>query len=196
MRRLLIIAFLSTFTWISYGQVDPTWLKHWNEAMGSRPAVIDSESRIASADEPGQPLIIHGKIMDPDGNPAPNVIIHSYHRDNEGFDFGANDNSTSTWRIQGWAKTDKNGSFTFHTIRPAPDHLGREGGHIHFTLISNDYGKQWAPKVFFADDKMVTAKQRKASAERGEFGNVLDIRKTDDGQEVVVKFKLKTEADF
>lgn len=180
----------------SFGQVDPAWLKSWNEAQETRPANIESLGRIALEDEPGIPLTIHGWILRPDGEPANDVVVHAYHRDSDGFDFGPNDNSVTTWRLQGWVRTDAEGRFEFRTIRPAPDYLGREGAHIHFTLESNKFGRQWAPKVFFADDPLVTAEQRRRSKDAGDFHWVLDVWEINGVQHVDAMIQLKEEADF
>ncbi|MEL7148459.1 MAG: hypothetical protein AAFO69_18945, partial [Bacteroidota bacterium] len=135
---------------------DPVWLKRWEEASTKKPKVLQSKSRIAPFEEPGTPMVIRGQVFLPNERPAAGVIVHAYHRDINGFDFGDKDRMTSTWRLQGWAVTDSKGYFEFSSIRPAPDHLGREGAHIHITLISETYGKQWAPTVFLADDPAVT----------------------------------------
>lgn len=132
-----------------WGQADPYWMRSWNEAQKSRPATLYSSSRIASATEPGEPLRVRGTVLLPDGRtPAAGVTVHAYHRDRDGFDFGPGDRTTTTWRLQGWAVTDEGGHFEFLTIRPAPDHLGRDGPHIHFTTDSREFGRQWAPTLF------------------------------------------------
>ncbi|MEO1054342.1 MAG: hypothetical protein AAFX87_27135 [Bacteroidota bacterium] len=178
------------------GQVDPRWLNSWNEANEMIPSKISSVSRIAPEDEPGKPLIIQGKIFNPDGTPAKNVLVHAYHRDARGYDFGKNDRELSTWRLQGWAKTDENGSFEFKTIRPAADHISREGPHIHFTTLSAHYGRQWAPKVFFDDDPLLTASQRMRSQEAGEYGWIAEVEVKDGVQYITVNIKLKESGDF
>lgn len=178
------------------GQADPAWLRNWNEGREGRPMTMTSGGRIASEHEPGVPLIIHGRIFNPDGTSAGGVVVHAYHRDSDGFEFGPNDNSLTTWKLQGWVETDAEGRFEFKTIRPAPDHLGREGSHVHFTLESVDFGPQWAPKVFLSDDPLVTADQRQRSKEAGEFGFVREVQSADNVQHVDVRIRLKEEADF
>src|SRR5262245_24767853 len=117
----------------SHGQADPYWLRSWNEAQRSRPAQMGASSTIASTSEPGTPFVARCQVFLPDGRtPASRVVVHSYHRDHAGYDFGAHDTALTTWRLQGWALTDAEGRFEFRTIRPAPDHLGREGAHVHF----------------------------------------------------------------
>ena len=126
--------------------VDPAWLASWNEAVATRPATISKTARIGEEGEPGEPLIIQGQVTTPDGAPAAGVDVLAYHRDAAGFEFGQGDRQTTTWRLRAWARTDDSGEFTFVTIRPAPDALGREAPHVHFTLVSDAWGRQWAPK--------------------------------------------------
>ena len=180
----------------SRGQADPSWLRSWNEAQEGRPVTMTSSGRIASEHEPGIPLIIRGRIFGPDGTSAGRVVVHAYHRDHDGFEFGPRDNSLTTWKLQGWVETDAEGRFEFQTIRPAPDHLGREGSHIHFTLESDEFGRQWAPTVFLSDDPAVTADQRRRSKEAGEFAWARELQTADGVQHVYVRIRLKEKADF
>ncbi len=181
----------------SMSQADPFWLKSWNEAQRGRPAQMSASSRIASENEPGIPLHIEGEIVKPDGRtPARDVVVHAYHRDNDGFDFGKDDRELTTWRLQGWAVTDDQGRFEFRTIRPAPDHMGRDGSHIHITVESPEHGRQWAPTVYFSDDTLVKERRRNESAEAGEFGWVRDVETVEGVQHTSVKIRLKTKADF
>lgn len=192
---LLIVGLLSAR--VSMSQADPFWLKSWNEAQRTRPAQISSAARIAPAEEPGIPLLIKGEIVEPDGRtPAKGVIVHAYHRDNDGYDFGKDDRELTTWRLQGWARTDDQGRFEFRTIRPAPDHMGRDGSHIHITVESSEFGRQWAPTVYFSDDPLVKDERRGESAKAGEFGWVRDVKTIDGTQHASVKIKLGNKADF
>lgn len=178
----------------SQGQVDPAWLESWNDALERRPAEIGASSRIAPESESGIPLTIIGRVVLPDGSAAAGVLVHAYHRDDDGVEFDSQ--NAVRWLLEGWARTDKDGRFEFRTIRPAPDNLGREGAHIHFTLVSDEFGKQWAPKVFFADDPQVPARERRRSGKAGEFGWVRVAETTDSGQTIRVNLRLKAQPDF
>lgn len=180
----------------SRAQVDSAWLSSWNEAQVGRPDNMTSSGRIAAENEPGISLIIRGQILEPDGSPAQEVVVHGYHRDHHGFDFGPGDNSVTTWRLQGWVETDAQGRFEFQTIRPAADHLGREGAHIHFTLESGEFGRQWAPMIFLSDDPLVTADQHRQSEAAEGFAWIREIQTTDGVQNIDVRIKLKEQADF
>lgn len=192
-----VLAAVACNTSSSAAQVDPYWLRSWEKAQETRPRVMASSSRIAPANEPGTPLVVRGKVIRPDGRtPAEGVVVHAYHRDTHGFDFGPDDKALPTWRLQGWAVTDREGSFEFRTIRPAPDHLGREAAHIHFTLDARESGRQWAPTLFLADDPLVTARQRTQSAAAGEFGWVQEVSMSDGVGNVAVRIRLKAKGDF
>lgn len=148
-------------------------------------------------DEPGIPFVVHGQIFKPNGHEvAKNTLIHLYHRDHAGFDFGINDKELSTWRLQGWAKTNSEGKFEFYTIRPAPDHIGREGGHLHFTVVSEEFGKQWLHKIHFLDDPKISDKEKQLSAAQGQFSWLKDVQTLEGIQHIQVAFKLKEKADF
>jgi protocatechuate 3,4-dioxygenase beta subunit len=195
--RAVIIVASAFGVQCALAQADPFWLKSWNEAQQSRPAHISSTGRIAPATEPGTPLSIRGMIVEPDGRtPAEGVVVHAYHRDQQGFDFGRDDREFTTWRLQGWAKTDARGFFEFDTIRPAPDHMGRDAAHVHFTLESAKHGRQWANTVYVSDDPRVPKKIREQSAAEGEFGRVRDVESVSGVQRINVKFRLKEKADF
>lgn len=179
------------------GKVDPYWLRSWNEAQKTRPEVMHSQGRIAQPFEPGNPLVIHGQVFEPDGHtPAADVVVHAYHRDTHGFDFGLDDNELTTWRLQGWVVTDTEGRFEFETIKPAEDHLGRDGPHVHVTLESKEYGRQWAPTLFFEDDSLLSNEARRQSAKAGEFGWVMKVDMVDGVQHVAARIRLREEGDF
>ncbi|MEL7313217.1 MAG: hypothetical protein AAFN07_17000 [Pseudomonadota bacterium] len=177
-------------------EVDPAWLRAWNEALAAKSVPLSSVSRIGSPDEPGVPFVVRGTVFTPDGEVAPNVVVHSYHRDAEGFELGRNDRELTMWRLQGWAITDERGKFEFQTIRPAADYLGREAAHIHFTLVSGNYGNQWAPKVFLADDPMLSERDIARSRALGQFALFATPEKRNNQLEISVVFTLKSGADF
>lgn len=194
--RTLLLASIALAASAAWAQVDPEWLKSWNQALENRPAEITSTGRIAAEQEPGTPMVVHGQVVTPDGFPASNVVVHGYHRDNAGFESGPKDDALGTWRLQGWVKTDAEGRFVFKTIRPAPDNLGREAGHIHFTVESAAHGRQWVRSVFFSDDPMVTAQQRRQSKRAGDYGRVREVRTENNVQHIDVKIRLKEKGDF
>ena len=193
---LLSIVLQIAFTGTSLGQVDPSWLRSWNLAQEQRPSELKSVARIADEEEPGIDLVIRGQVVKPDGTPASGVVIHAYHRDEEGLEFGRRDSALETWKLQGWAKSDSEGRFEFQTIRPSPDHLGREASHIHFTVESKEFGRQWAPKVFLSDDPLLTEKDRQRAKEPNARYPIVEVRTVLGVQHIDVRIPLKKTGDF
>lgn len=194
MTLLILPLFIGCST--ARAQVDQAWLNQWNKANEFKPSKISSSGRIASENEPGIPLIIRGSVFNPDETPAAGVIVHAYHRDAQGYEFGGNDSQLNTWRLQGWVKTDVNGFFEFRTIKPAADHLGREGAHIHFTTVSERYGRQWAPKVFLADDPLITESQRIRSRMAGKYGWICELKASAGIPFIIANIRQKSTKDF
>lgn len=187
---------LSLYSTFAGAKVDPSWLASWNEAWLQKPSELKSITNLANSSEAGIKLVVDGRVFDPFGKPAEGVIVHAYHRDNKGFDFGFRDKELTTWRIQGWVITDSQGRFTLQTIRPAPDFLGREGGHIHFTTISEKYGRQWALKAYFYGDPLLTEQQKIRSEKAGMFGAIRRVNTTENGEQINVAIKMKIDSDF
>ena len=67
---VLLLTLPATIPVIARAQVDPEWLRSWNEAWAARPAEITAEGRIGEPGEPGTPFLILGRILGPDGAPA------------------------------------------------------------------------------------------------------------------------------
>ena len=168
----------------------------WREAQTHRPAALDSTARIAPVDEPGTPLVVEGRVLEPDGaTPAPDVVVFAYQTDRDGVYFGPG-KPGAPWRLQGWARTDGKGRFELRTIRPGPYPGRRVPAHIHLTLESPAHGRQWTPSVLFADDPLVSPAEREKSAAAGRLGRVREVRTEEGVAHVEVVFELKTAPDF
>ena len=140
-------------------------MRDWETAQLARPAHLTSHSRIAPEGEPGQPLIVHGRVFRPDGKtPAPGVIVFAYHTDAKGLYHRDGEHG---WRLRGWAVTDQEGRFEFATIRPAPYPSGKVPAHIHWAIEGGGVPRQWAEELRFDDDPLPT--ERDGTAQVVEF---------------------------
>jgi len=122
------------------------------------PTQIASAGRIATANEPGEPLMIEGTVVDDDTKaPVAGVVVYAYHTDSTGHyrNDGASEwSAENTPRLRGWVKTDSHGQFEWQTIRPAPYPNRDVPAHIHVTAWGAGYPVQWF-QVEFAGDPLL-----------------------------------------
>ncbi len=189
----LLISIVAT---VSANAQDQGWLRMWKEAQSHRPATLTSTGRIAAESEPGTPLVIHGRIVQPDGKtPAARVVVFAYQTDNDGVYSGPG-KPGRPWRLQGWAMTDADGRFELRTIRPAPYPGHTIPAHVHLSFETASHGRQWADELRFSDDRLVTDAESKTSAGRGMFGNIVTPAVRDGVQHVDFNVRLKPRGDF
>jgi protocatechuate 3,4-dioxygenase, beta subunit len=144
------------------------------------PNNVSSVGTIANSSEPGERLVVTGQVFAPDGQTlAADVTVYAYQTDTIGH--YQNDPQTRVARLHGWAKTDSQGRFEFHTIRPGP-YPGRSvAAHIHFHIYGGGYPLQWTPDLMFADDPLIRPDQLQSSAALGRFANIQTLTRDPDG---------------
>lgn len=101
-------------------------------AQQQRPASLGTTARIAPATEPGDPLVIRGRLLNEDGSPSGDAVVFAYQTDRGGL-YDRRENGPHSWRLRGWARTDADGRFTFETIRPGSYPASNIAPHVHFT---------------------------------------------------------------
>lgn len=167
---------------VSAGAQDREWLQMWEEAQRVRPRAVGSTARIAPTGEPGTPLVVHGKVFQRDGKtPARDLLVFAYQTDATGV---YNRAGARGWRLKGWAKTDANGRFEFHTIRPGSYPRSRTPAHIHLTIEGAGVARRWTEELQFADDPYVSerASARPVTTRGGVQHVDFHVRITDEGR--------------
>lgn len=147
---------------------DPTW-----------------ETTIAPAGEPGEPLLIEGRIVDAQGRPQKGVLVYVYHTNAEGVYPTRGDETGNGYRhgyLRGWMRTGADGRYRFRTIRPG-GYPGREDPqHIHVTLTPPDDEERWVDSIWFAGDPRITPELEAARREgRGGPGATITLQPGADG---------------
>lgn len=93
------------------------------------------------------------------------------------------ENQTGHGHIRGWVKTDENGKYTIHTIRPAPYPNEEFPAHIHLIIkepeINNEY---WIDDITFEDDKLLIPYRKKHPFENRGGKGIVRIQLRDDLQ--------------
>lgn len=131
--------FVLVMAWVSAGLLGATvvaqdveYQKALERAQKQRPASLTSTARIAPTTEPGTSLVIRGQLLNVNGSPAADAVIFAYHTDREGL-YDRRENGPHSWRLRGWVQTDREGRFTFETIRPGSYPNSNNPPHVHFT---------------------------------------------------------------
>lgn len=89
--------------------------------------------RIAGAEEPGERMVVEGKVLGPGGEPVAGARVLVYHTDAAGhYSRGGMDESSS--RLCGVLRTDARGRYRVETIRPGPYPGGRTPRHLHYQV--------------------------------------------------------------
>ena len=173
-RRFLVALPVLTVAWGTYlgGAQDVEFLRAWDRAQKAKPAQLTSKARIAPAGEPGTPLVIRGQVFQRDGKtPAPGITVFAYHTDRSGL-YDKPEAGPHSWRLKGWALTDREGRFQFETIRPGSYPNSKIAAHVHFSIVGPNVERQFPAELNFDDDPLVTADERAKSKAAGQFGGV------------------------
>lgn len=147
------------------------------EAVAERdPSALSGTTRIAGPDEPGERMMLTGRVMTADGRePAVGVVIYAHHTNAAGL--YANGLPDTQWsrrhgRLRGWVRTDSEGRYSFDTVKPAPYPDRTMPAHVH--LFVGEPGKRpyYIDDVVFDGEFGVTPAYRDAQELRGGSGIV------------------------
>ena len=120
------------------------------------PKDLSSIMTIAPADEPGSRMIIRGRVLNADTKaPYAGALLYAYHTDNTGH-YATSDTGSNIlrWhgRLHGWCRTDAEGRYEIHSIRPAGYPNGKAPQHIHAAVQLSNGAAYWINEFVFADD--------------------------------------------
>lgn len=129
------------------------------------PPEVSSTGVIAPDGEPGERLVVRGRVFSSNGTtPMPGVILYAYQTDRNGE---YKTDSRRVARLHGWAKTDANGRFEFRTVRPGSYPNRRIAAHIHITIYDGGVPLQWVPSLLFEGDPLLSEREKRQSDELG-----------------------------
>jgi catechol 1,2-dioxygenase len=78
------------------------------------------------ADEPGTPLVLHGKVTGVDGSPLAGAQVEIWHADDLGL-YSQFAPGIPEWNLRGTIQTDAEGHYEIHTVQPAPYQIPTDG---------------------------------------------------------------------
>jgi protocatechuate 3,4-dioxygenase beta subunit len=164
-------------------------------AQKDRPPRLQSAARIATASEPGTPLVVRGRVFAEDGRtPVAGAVVFAYHTDRDGV-YDRREAGAHSWRLRGWAQTDAEGGFEFTTIRPGAYPSRRQPAHVHLAAFTTR-ARYHAGEVLFADDALLTAADRETSKLAGDFGTVRPVHRDAGTEHVDIQLRLEPDRRF
>lgn len=124
-----------------------------------RQAPADAPSRVTVADddEPGDRLIVHGKILGPDGAPVSGASVFVYQTGEDGV-YGPEGNRNP--RLRGYLRTDGEGAFELRTIKPGSYPGTSIAAHIHIHVQPPDGAPEKVGEIVFEGDPHLTERMR------------------------------------
>ena len=146
------------------------------------PKNISWRVRLASKDEPGEPVVLTGTIYKKDGvTPDSGVTLFIYQTDAGGYYHRPEENVFRP-RILGWLRTGHDGHFEIQTIMPAPEILApNEPAHIHAQIFGYGMPEHFLHEFWFRGDSRIPEEEMKRSAQLGSFSPIVTLTKGKDG---------------
>jgi protocatechuate 3,4-dioxygenase beta subunit len=144
------------------------------------PEKLSWKTVIPPENEPGEPLIITGKVFQPDGKtPAQGMVLWVYHTDRTGY-YNEKDDASHP-RLKGWMKIGADGKYEFRTIRPGAYPHRTTPAHIHAHVYGPGYSERSIEDYWFKDDPRINEKELKNAAANGGHPVIVELKRGSDG---------------
>jgi protocatechuate 3,4-dioxygenase beta subunit len=122
--------------------------------------------------EPGTRLDVHARLMDQKGAPIAGALVYAYHTDAKGWyshrgpHIGGNGGDVNHARLFAYVRSDADGRFELHTIRPAGYPRSELPQHIHIHFDAPGF-RPVITEILFDDDPRLTDAMRAEAAREG-----------------------------
>jgi protocatechuate 3,4-dioxygenase beta subunit len=116
---------------------------------------------IATDTIPGRKIKVIGTIRNADGKPIGDALIYLYHTDARGWyasdapHVSMNEGDMRHARLFGYVKTDRDGKFELHTIKPSGYPQSDLPAHIHVHIDANGHQSVITEFLFDDDNRLV-----------------------------------------
>lgn len=141
------------------------------------------EITIAGSKEKGDRLTVEGVVTDAGGKPVSGALVYAYQTDADGY--YTRERNSNEARLCGYMKTDAEGRYRFHSIKPGSYPGSTIAAHIHYVVsganvVEEDF------LLEFEGDRFVTQQslERDHSDHEGlseTFRGIRPLEKRDDG---------------
>ncbi len=156
-----------------------------NCCFQNMPLQITNIMNIADANEPGERMVISGQVVKSDGvTPYPGLLIYAYHTDDKGYySKKGNETGFQKWHghLHGWCRTDGNGRYEIHSVKPVKYPSNNAPAHIHAAMKKTENSPSFYINDFvFKDDPLVNESYTSSLNLDGGLG-VVELVKSADG---------------
>lgn len=132
-------------------------------------------------DKEGVKIKVEGTIYQTDGKtPASNIILYVYHTNQEGI-YAPRKDAKGWAKKHGynrtWLKTDKDGRYSFYTLKPAPYPNRTDPAHIHYIILEPNGKYYWLGSCHFEGDSLLTNNEINPDSPRGGSSGLLSLKK-------------------
>jgi len=123
---------------------------------------------IATDTVPGKKIKVIGSVRNTEGNAVANALVYLYHTDSRGWYAADAPHVITTGsdfghaRLFGYVRTDQNGKFELHTIKPAGYPQSDLPAHIHVHVSADGY-RPFVNEFLFDDDERLVGSIRQNS---------------------------------
>jgi protocatechuate 3,4-dioxygenase beta subunit len=128
---------------------------------------------IAPDDEPGKKIRVIGIVKNESDQPIADALVYLYQTDSRGW-YAAdaphvqmNEGDMRHARLFGYVKTNKQGQFELHTVKPSGYPQSDLPAHIHVLVTAKGY-RAYVNEFLFDDDERLVGNIR-ANAQRNDF---------------------------
>ena len=117
---------------------------------------------VAGKEEPGERLVVTGRVMDGD-RPVAGASVYVFHTDADGryTKDGCADGELNP-RLRGLLRSDANGHYRYETIRPGS--YNNNAAHVHYVVRAPGYKAQLLD-LWFQDDPILAARRNAGLSE-------------------------------
>jgi len=120
---------------------------------------------IATDTIPGRKIKVIGVVKNEDGKPIANALVYLYHTDSRGWyaanspHVNMNEGDMRHARLFSYVRTDKDGKFELHTIKPSGYPQSDLPAHIHVHVTADGY-RNFVNEFLFDDDERLVGNIR------------------------------------
>lgn len=133
-------------------------------------------------DEPGEPLVVSGRVVDDDLKPVKDALIYVFHTNHQGSYSSTGGNATMgdslNPRLFGYLRTDADGRYQYRTIRPAGYPGDGPPAHVHYEVEARGH-PQLVTELMFEGDPRLTRENRRGILRAGFV--IAEVAKDKDG---------------